>query len=68
MEENMKHQTKIFGVKPIQELKEERMKHIRGGVGMEDPPPGSDPNPDPNPNNNNPDGANKRGIQIIHIG
>jgi hypothetical protein len=64
----MKHQTKIFGVKPIQELKEERMKHIRGGVGTEEPQKDSEQNPDPNPNNNNPDGANKRGIHIIHTG
>jgi hypothetical protein len=44
MEENMKHQTKIFGVKPILKLKEERMKHIRGGVGTEDPQKDSEPN------------------------
>jgi hypothetical protein len=64
----MKHQTKIFGVKQIQKLKEERMKQIRGGVGTEEPPPNSDPNPDPNHNNNNPDRANKRGVNITHVG
>jgi hypothetical protein len=62
MEENMKHQTKIFGVKPIQKLKEERMKHIRGGVGMEDPQKDSEPN------NLVLEGDDRHGVSIVPVG
>jgi hypothetical protein len=66
MEENMKHQTKIFGVKPIQKLREERMKHIRGGVGTEDPLKDSEQNPEPI--NVILEGDDRHGVRITHIG
>jgi hypothetical protein len=66
MEENMKHQTKIFGVKPIQELKEERMKQIRGGVGTEDPQKDSEQSSEPI--NVVLEGNDHHGVRIVPVG
>jgi hypothetical protein len=66
MEENMKHQTKIFGVKPIHKLKEERMKHIRGGIGMEEPQKDSEQNPEPI--NVVLEGGDRGGVHIVPTG
>jgi hypothetical protein len=62
----MKHKTKIFGVKPIQKLKEERMKQIRGGVGTEDSQKDSELNPEPI--NVVLEGDDCHGVRITHTG